>query len=1115
MRYITIFIFFIFISCTQNNPTPSTSSTSDVTKVKQFTKVPAEKAGIDFKNSLIESLDYNYYKFQYLYNGGGVAVGDINNDGLQDLYFTATMFSNRLYLNKGDLTFEDITEIAAVATASGTKTGVTMVDINHDGYLDIYVCRTGKEDQKETRANLFYINNGDPDGSGQVTFTDKAKEMGLGEYCFSNHANFFDYDNDGDLDLYLLNHPTNFKKESRPRLQMVNGKLQRITTPDNEYESDRLYQNNGDGTFTDVSKQAGVVNRAFGLSVSVTDINRDGWMDIFVANDYDEPDILYINQKNGTFVDESDSYFRHTSQSSMGADFGDINNDGLQDLMVLDMLPEDNRRQKLLMSKMIYDRVEYYANNGFTYQYMRNVLQLNNGNGTFSDICEFAGMAATDWSWGSLLADYNNDGWKDVYISNGFRRDVTNLDFLKFTKANFQASGEAVPIYDMLDQIPSEKVPNYMYQNKGNLSFADVTYNWGLTEPTHSNGSAYADLDNDGDLDLIVNNIDEAVSIFKNNGEQLDGQHYLQLTLEGNTQNPNGIGAAVTIASNGNTQYQEMTPTHGYFSSMPYLLHFGVGTATSIDKLTITWQDGKSQTLENVAADQRLILKYSDAQSTSPATLTSPSPIFTQKDVGIDFQHQENNFVDFKREPLLPHKISKEGPALASADVNGDGLTDIYIGGGAGQSSELYLQTASSNFKKSTNQPWQAHANKEDTDALFFDADGDGDQDLYVVSGGNAFAENDDRYADRLYLNDGKGNFTNATGLPKMTVSNGAVAAGDYDGDGDMDLFIGGRVTPGRYPFAPRSYILKNDSKGKFSDVTSQLIPDLLNIGMVTDAQWQDTDGDGQLDLIVVGEWMPITIFKFKEGKMTSKSAIPNSEGWWNSVHLADMDGDGDIDLLGGNMGLNARLKASTAQPVQVYAKDFDNNGAVDAILTRYIKGVSYPVASRDMILGQIKSLQKKFTAYAPFSSATINDIFTAAELNDALILKANTFANTYFENTNNGFVAKPLPTMAQLSPVKDFITADFNGDAQLDILLVGNQYDIDVESGRHDAGNGLLLLNQNGNFEALTIQESGFFNPQDARNMVQLSLANGNTLVIVVNNENNVNTFELSNKVQ
>ena len=865
MKQLTIIsiLFLLATSCGNKNSTTETSQAETVI----YTKLTPEETGVDFVNKLYETVKLNYYQFQYLYMGCGVAVGDVNNDGLDDIYFSATQFSNKLYLNKGDLKFEEIAQPAGVLLGEGNKTGVSMVDINNDGYMDIYACRTGPYNEESKRSNHFYINNGD------LTFTESSEKMGLKDYCYTNHSTFFDYDNDGDLDLYMMNHPRDFDDAAIPRAVNIDGKYQKISTPKDEYESDRLYKNNGDGTFTNVSDEAGIVNRAFGLSISIVDYNEDGFDDIFIANDYAEPDYFYINNGDGTFSDQYSTILRHSSRNSMGSDFSDINNDGLLDFMVMDMKSEDNRRQKLLETTNSYRSYNEYVKKGYGHQIMRNTFQLNNGNGTYSEIGEMAGMSATDWSWSVLAQDYDNDGWKDVFISTGLRRDVTNNDYTHFVRPRFKrAVSTNFNIYDNLNQIPVEKVPNYLYKNNRDLTFKKVTTDWGLVDSSFSNGVAYADLDNDGDLELIMNNVDEKAFIYRSDAAQKLDNHYLQVQFEGRVNNKKGVGTKVTLTSADGQQFQILRPNRGYLSSMPSLLHFGTGKQATINKVEIEWSDGKTQVLTNVKTDQRITAKYSEANGTASKTTNNNNPVFAKPTVNFYHKHNENtNFEDILREPLLPHDLSKEGPTVAVGDVNGDGKEDVFIGSAVGSVGTLYLQ--GDGFVKSTSQPWEVDIQQEDIGTLFFDADGDKDLDLYIVSGGYEFLSNSPDLQDRLYINDGTGNFTKSIdALPTEISSGSCVKAADYDNDGDLDLFVGARVIPYYYPYAPESFILQNNN-GKFTNVTASLSSDLVKIGMVTDAVWIDINNDKQQDLIVVGEWMNISIFTNNQGKFTNETA--------------------------------------------------------------------------------------------------------------------------------------------------------------------------------------------------------------------------------------------------
>ncbi len=1100
------------LACQQD--APSTKNADDTASNKsaqtasaenqRFQLIPPATSGVQFSNLISEDYHYNILNFEYLYNGGGVAIGDINNDGLPDLYFTGTFVPNKLYLNKGGFVFEDITQAAGVAAAEGFKTGVTMADINNDGWLDIYVCRTSKEDDGK-KNNLLFINN------KNKTFTESAAQYNLLDNANSNHGNFFDYDLDGDLDLFLLNHRLGFKDATRLRLkQKENGEIYRLTNPMTPFESDRLYRNDG-GKFTDVSKQAGIYNSAFGLSATVGDINDDGYPDVFVANDYVEPDYVYINNGNGTFTDQYDTYIRHGSQNSMGSDLADFNNDGLLDLVCLDMIADDPVRYKQLMHVMQLERYQTLLQYGYGHQVSRNVLQVNNGNGTFSEIGQLAGVSNTDWSWGAIFADFDNDGWKDLFIDNGYKRDVTDLDYMTYTRDSIEKTGgvssKRFPDLQKLlgELIPSKKLRNYLFRNVNGQRFEDIGQNWGLPHESFSNGAAVADLDADGDLDLVINNISDPAFIYENLTNNFPDNNYLQVQLVGSAQNVFGTGTKVTLRyATDQMQHQEMTFNRGFFSASEPILHFGLGDLSAVDRVEVVWPDGKTQLISNVNANQRLTVKHTDATNSPIAAAAKQNPLFREADnlAGIDFVHVENDFVDFTRERLLPHKLSELGPSIATADVNGDDLIDCYIGGATNQPGVLFVQNKNGSFRKMSNATWEKDQQHEDISSVFFDADGDKDMDLYVVSGGNTASVNSDVYQDRLYTNDGKGSFTRSSGLPRLTSSGACVSAHDVDDDGDTDLIVGGRVTPGAYPFVPQSYILKNEG-GKFTDATAQIAPDFQKIGMVSDIIWTDIDKNGKQEMVVVGEWMPLTIFSFQNGKGTP-ATIANSSGWWNCVVAADFDGDGDDDLLAGNLGANTRLKASPQAPIRMFAKDFDQNGAIDPIMTFSYNGKDYPFAGRDMLIKQISKVKKKFPRYHHYADATLEDIFPASDLSSAQQLEVNNLLSGYFENKGGGqFSYRALPDAAQWAPCKSALTDDFNGDGHLDALLVGNDDGAEPETGVYDASNGTLLLGDGkGGFTPSSNRENGLWANREARDVVQLALGNGKKLLLIANND-------------
>ena len=1109
--------FLLFISCSNEEKTiPATidngSTQTSPPLEKLFQLIPSQESGVTFSNIINDDYNYNILNYAYLYNGGGISVGDINNDGLPDLYFSGNFVSNKLYLNKGNFKFEDITDQAGVTAKDGFKTGVTMVDINNDGWLDIYACRTSKDDDGK-KDNLLFINN------HNNTFTEKSESFGLSDNSNSNHANFFDYDNDGDLDLYILNHRLAFEEvNSSRRKQLPDGTFVRITKPQTPFESDRLFRNDN-GKFTDVTKQAGVENSTFGLSATTIDLNKDGYMDIFVANDYVEPDHIYINNRNGTFTDKYSEYLRHSSQSSMGCDIADFNNDAFLDILVLDMVPEDHIRYKELMNVMRKDRYNAMLRDGLGHQIGRNVLQLNNGNETFSEIGQLAGVSNTDWSWGALFADFDNDGWKDIFIGNGYMRDVTDLDYLSFTRDSINKSGgidsnRYPDLSKFLDIIPSKKLVNYLYKNNQDLSFTNATKDWGISEPSFSNGTAYADLDADGDLDLVVNNIDDPAFIYENLSKDAN---YLQINLEGNKKNIQAFGANVKIHIGDETQFLEKTSNRGFLSSSDQILHFGLGNHSKIDKIEIVWPNGKTHVVENIEANQRVTYKISKANKRPieptkiPKKKTIPSFEEKSQALKLNFQHKENEFDDFNRERLIPHKLSNLGPHLSKADVNGDGREDFFIGGASNQAAGLFIQNENSTFQQLSVPVWETDKSYEDLESTFFDADNDGDLDLYVVSGGNAANAGSMLYQDRLYLNDGKGDFKKSNALPKINSSGACVTAFDYDQDGDQDIFVGGRTTPGQYPTAPLSFILNND-KGTFSDVTSETAPDFKEIGMVSDLQIADLDQDGMIEIILVGEWLPISIFSFdgrKFNNVTSKYGLQNTSGWWNCFALEDIDKDGDVDIIAGNLGENTRIKASQNQPIIMYANDFDGNGSIDPIITYHHNGKQYPYAGKDNLVLQIPSIKRSFVRYKKYARADISQIFPKEKISKSKQFEARLLSTVLLKNEGGRFSITTLTSQTQVSPTHKILTQDFNTDGNIDLLLIGNNDDAETESGVYDASNGTLLLGDGkGDFKFIPNRNHGLWANLQGRDVIPLKLVNGNNLLIISNNNDKLQGF-------
>ena len=1044
-----------------------------------------QETGVHFSNDLILSDELTVLDFEYMYNGAGVAVTDFDLDGFQDIYFTANMSSNKLYRNLGNWEFED----ATIASNTGTdnwSNGVAIVDINQDGYPDIYVSRGGpRGSTSEETANLLFINNG---GKGQgLTFTESASEWNLNDNAYSIQAAFFDFDLDGDLDMYLLNNAlVDFNRNTARPLEKT-GKARSM---------DKLFRNNGNHSFTDVSEEANILIEGFGLGVQIFDFNEDGWPDIYVSNDFLTPDILYINQKNGTFQNEIDRYFEHLTFNGMGNDIADINNDGLMDVVVLDMLPENNKRLKLNMMGNKYDEFQMGISYGYEPQYIRNTLQLNNGNGTFSEIGQMLGISATEWSWSPLIADFDQDGFKDLYITNGYRQDVTNLDFMDYgstiiTMGTEEANRKAR--IEELNKLPEIKIPNYFYRNTGELGFENITEKAGFKKPTYSNGSAYADFDNDGDLDLVINNIDDPAGLYENRSDQNPLRNYIQFKFIGTSKNRDGLGSQVEIRYAQKKQIGYNTPYRGYLSSVESGIHFGVGDVKKIDSVIVTWPDGKMEILKNVAAGQVHILDYTNASKRNLNQYREkekPAFSFYPKDTTFfNFIHREDNFVDYKVQALLPHMHSHNGPGLAVADINGDGLEDCFIGGAVGQPGALMVRQRDLQFTKIDFQ----EPEYEDMGSLFFDADNDGDQDLYVVSGGSSFTKNSELYEDRFYENDGTGTFTRNYALPKNSVSGAVVTTADYDRDGLMDLFVGGRVSPGEYPLVPKSTLFKNNSeKEKITfeeDVRNSQITDL---GMVTAALWTDFNNDNWPDLIVVGEFMPIRIFENNNGilnEISESAELENTHGWWNSISSGDFDQDGDMDYILGNFGLNNRYDVSVKEPLRIYAKDFDKNGQIDPIMTYYSNGEQYITHSRNDLIKQISAMRGRFRTYGDYAEATFRESFLKEELEDAYVVKSENFTSSSLENLGNGkFKLSALPKMVQTAPMYGTLVGDYNNDGYLDVLAVGNFYSGEVFSGQYDASIGWFLAGDGkGNFTSIEPRESGFLVEGDAKALVNL----------------------------
>jgi hypothetical protein len=1091
-----------------------------------FKKLKPGRTGINFSNRITESEKYNIMAFEYLYNGGGIAIADFNNDGLQDLFFSGNMVDNQMYLNQGEWSFRDITREAEIAGTDRWSSGVAVVDINNDKRLDIYVCATSYEPGNR-RANQLFVNQGTQD-NGQLNFKEMAEAYGIADTSYTTTAAFFDYDNDGDLDLYIAVNqfdpglsPNGYWRENDPRA-VVN--------------ADRLYENSydpvaGHPVFREISSQAGIVRGGFALGMNIVDINRDGWKDIYVSNDYNSPDMLYVNNGNGTFTDRSGEYLKHTCYSAMGMNIADMNNDGLADIFVLDMLPEDNLRRKAMLQPFNY--VSYLNNERFSYpyQHVRNVLQLNqgprpdNGQLVFSEVSMFAGIHATDWSWTPMLADFDHDQYRDMIITNGFPKDITDLDFSDFMMARGDFMSSDIP----LQVIPSVKLHNYAYRNLlsragGIPEFSKVSEKWGITEPSFSSSAAYGDLDNDGDLDYVVNNINDSAFVYRNMLMEHEGEHanWLKINPKGGAQNLNGLGAIIELYYQGQQQMWENTPYRGYHSSVQMGAHFGLRDVELLDSLRIEWPGGKEQVLYQVPVNQELTLDYRDASMArvSPSPEVSYSFKEVSKELGLEYIHPESDFIDYNIQALLLHKLSQLGPGIAVSDVNQDGLDDFYLGGSHFNKGRFFLQLPDGSFVESDLLPGEDGDSKreEEQGVLFFDADQDGDEDLYLVSGGYEFDIADSSYQDRLFLNE-DGKFIHAEdALPDFLASGSCVKAADYDRDGDLDLFVGGRVRPYHYPLPVSSYLLINDGKGYFSPGNSTYAPGLEEIGLISDALWTDYDNDGWVDLLLAGEWMPLTILKNSSGRLDQFIHIggENAVGWWNSLASGDFDLDGDMDYVAGNLGRNSLIKTSRESPVSLYAGDYDNDMYLDLIPTTYYlseKGEweEYPFFGRNDMEKQVKEFKNIFAGHKEYGLATIEEVMATLPNVTQVRLKANHQMTSYIENRGDGdFVVHELPDEAQTAPVFAILTGDFTNDQLPDILITGNDYGNEISNGRYDALNGLLLSgNGKGDFEPMTMQQSGIIIPGDGKSLAKLQASDSTLLVISGQNRGKLGAFK------
>lgn len=1065
-----------------------------------FDKLPMDSTGVNFVNQLTFDQEFNIYTYRNFYNGGGVGLGDINNDGLIDIYLTGNQSPNKLYLNKGNFKFEDITDKAGVAGVKAWSTGVALADVNGDGWLDIYVCNSGdiKGDDKE---NELFINNGDQ------TFTERAGEYRIADKGFTTHAVFFDFDRDNDLDLYILNNSYqaigsfNLMKNERPKRDALGG--------------DKLMRNDGDH-FTDVSEQAGIYGSVigFGLGITVGDIDKDGWPDIYVSNDFFERDYLYLNNHDGTFRERLTDQMKSISGASMGADLADINNDGWPDIFVTEMLPRDNERLKTVTTFENWDRYRYNVKNDYYHQFTRNMLQLNNGNNSFSEIGRLTGMEATDWSWAALMFDMNNDGLKDVFVANGIYQDLTNQDYLQYVSneevVRSIVSGNQVNYKKLVELIPSSPVPDYAFQNMGNFIFVDKAAEWGIGEPNFSNGSAYGDLDNDGDLDLVINSINAPASIIRNQTELLLPENrYLKFNLTGLGKNTQAIGAKIEVIKAGQKFYVEQMPNRGFESSIDPRPNIGLGKIDTVDQVKVQWPDGKETVLHNLATNQTIKLRQDEA---APALASKSDFVlspFVKEDMSIDFMHHENDFVDFDRDKLIYHMLSTEGPRVTKGDVNGDGLDDFFIGGAKDFAGALFIQTAEGTFKRTNKNVFELDKISEDLGSVFFDADNDNDLDLYVCSGGSEFSSISNAYIDRLYVNDGNGNFVKSNQpLPTTDMeSTSVVKAADFDNDGDIDLFVGVRTQSFSYGLPMNGYILSNDGRGKFSNVTSSIAPSLTNVGMITDATWTDIDKDGDFDLLVVGEYMPIKVFVNERGKLidkTDESILQLTNGWWNRIKAADLDNDGDVDFVVANHGLNSRFKASEQKPLSMYINDFDKNGTIEQIICTFNGDISYPMVLRHDLTAQIPSLKKKYLKYEEYKNQTVQNIFTESELKEAVKLDVFELGTGILLNDGKGkFTFSRLPVEAQISPMYAIEIDDFDLDGNQDILLGGNLYNVKPEAGRYDASYGIFLKGDgHGKFIAVPSLNSGLKIDGEVRDFVMLKSKGRNLLLVARNND-------------
>ena len=1072
-----------------------------------FELLSSEKTKIDFINNITYSNEFNIYTYRNFYNGGGVGLGDVNNDGLLDIYLTANQLPNRLYINKGNFVFEDVTETAKLSGNRAWSTGVSMVDINSDGWLDIYVCNSG-DVYGDNRQNEFFINNGDG------TFSENAEQMGLADSGLSTHAAFFDYDKDGDLDVYLLNNSFtavstfNFQKKLRDKRDQKGG--------------DKLFRNDS-GKFIDVSEEAEIFGSeiGFGLGVSVADLDKDGWLDLFISNDFFERDYIYMNNGDGTFSEDLENQMRSTSLSSMGSDVADITADGLPEIFVTDMLAKSDDRYKTTMTFENWDKYQYNLKNGYYRQNTRNTLHLNNvisfeNKLTFSEVGRLAGVEATDWSWSALITDFDNDGHKDLFVANGLAQDIHDQDYLNFISdeeiKKMIVKKNGVDYKKLVELVPVNRISNCVFAGDSNLGFKDVADSWGLDTPSHSSGSAYGDLDNDGDLDLIVNNINMPPFVYKNKStELLKENNYLKVKLIGEKNNINAVGAKVTIKSDEQIFYLEQSPIRGFQSTVDNIVHFGLGEISSIDSLIVDWYYGKRSVLTNISVNQTVVISESEAQKPEhKEEQNNNKSIFknVSEIIDLDYLHVENTYVDFDRDRLLYHMRSTEGPKLDIGDVNNDGLMDFYIGGAKNSAGKLFLNIGQNKYKSSNADLFEKDKQSEDSQVVFFDVDNDGDLDLYVSSGGVEYSSSSYALFDRLYINDGFGEYARSSQLLPTSnpESTSVVIPNDFDKDGDIDLFVGIRLKPGSIGVPQNGYILENNGKGEYKDVTLELAPEMIELGMITDAKWADFDNDDDYDLIIVGEWMEIKLFENDNSNFTEISkdvGLKNTSGWWNRIASSDIDNDGDIDFIVGNHGLNSRFKASVEAPISCYVNDFDNNGSIEQIVCNYNEGKSYPLVLRHDLIKQLPHLKKKYVYYTNYKGQAIEDIFTSEELKNSIVHEVTMLESILLINNGDAsFKIKPLPTESQFAPIYAISASDFDKDGVIDLVLGGNLYNVKPEIGSYDASYGQFLKGTgNGDFTVYSMAESGLFLDGEIRDFKIFSHKQNDLLLVSKNN--------------